>query len=193
MAHENRILIGEVVKPHGLRGELCVQWHAESPELCDDLPRVWLAPAAGRARSFAIASWRMHQKRLLLTLAGIDGRDQAEAWRGARVYADADDLPSVDEGEVYLHELIGLSVQDESGAVLGRLEAVMAEPQEVWTIRTPSGEEILFPARPEFVSEIDLDAGTVTVNPPPGLLDLYLGGDASGEAGIPADDGESRD
>lgn len=174
MAKTDRVLIGEVVKPHGLRGELCVDWHADSPELCDDLPRVWLEPPAGKARAFPVAGWRVHQKRLLLTLRGIDGRDQADAWRGARIYARTEDLPAPDEGEIFLYQLIGLRVLDGEGREVGRIEGVMDHPQEVWTIRAPGGEEILFPAHPDFVTAIDLEGGSVTIAPPPGLLDLYL-------------------
>lgn len=187
MANADRVLIGEVVKPHGLRGELCVEWHADSPELCDDLPRVWLEPPSGKAKAFAIAAWRMHHKRLLLTLQGIGDRTQAEAWRGARIFARTEDMPEPEEGEVFLHQLIGLRVLTVDGRQIGLLESVMAEPQEIWTIRGEGGVEILFPAQPEFVEEIDLGAGSVTVAPPPGLLELYLEqAEPSGESPGPA-------
>jgi 16S rRNA processing protein RimM len=45
----------------------------------------------------------------------------------------------------------------------------------LWSIRTPDGKEVLFPAVEEFVLDIDLEAGSVRIAPPPGLLDLYLG------------------
>ncbi len=182
MAKTDRVLIGEVVKPHGLRGELCVNWYADSPELCGELPRVWLEPPGGTARAFAVQAWRMHQKRLLLTLQGISGRDQAEAWRGAAILARAEDLPAPGEGEIFLHDLIGLRVVDAGGREIGRIESIMTEPQEVWAIRGVGGEEILFPARPEFVERFDLAAGVVAVAPPPGLLDLYLEPEADAAA-----------
>ena len=59
---------------------------------------------------------------------------------------------------------------------IGVITAVAAPAgQELWTITTPAGEEVLLPAVPEFVLDIDLTAEIVVIAPPPGLLDLYLG------------------
>jgi len=172
------VLIGEVAKPHGLKGEFSVRFHADSPSLLDEVGHVWLSSATGgpgaRARRFPVRAWREHQGRLLLWLTGIDDRDQAEAWRGGQVLLKESELPEPEEGEVYLHDLRGLTVFLENGSRLGTITDFMVEPSEVWTITTDKGEEVLFPAAPQFVPSIDLESGSVTIAPPPGLLDLYL-------------------
>ena len=190
MTARERVHIGEIARAHGVRGELSLEWHAESPELCDVLGRLVLEPppkgreagdrgtrparGQGGGRIVPIESWRTHHKRRLVKLKGIDDRDQAEAWRGGAVYALAEDMPPAGEDEVFVRDLPGLRVRLADGRELGVLESVMAEPQEVWTIRTPEDVEVLFPAHPDFVIEMDMEAGTVIIDPPPGLLELYL-------------------
>lgn len=174
MSAKEWVVIGEVAKSHGLKGEFSVQFHADSPSLLDEVGHVWLAAPDRRPKRFPVRAWREHQGRVLLWLAGIDGRDQADAWRGAEVLLKTSELPEPEEGEVYLHDLQGLTVLLEDGSRLGVIAGIMVEPQEVWTITTDEGQEILFPAAPELVPSIDLQAGTVTIAPPPGLLELYL-------------------
>ena len=66
-------------------------------------------------------------------------------------------------------------VLDATGEQLGTLDHVLFHgEQEVWSILTPDGKEILLPAVPEFVADIDLDAEIIRITPPEGLLELYL-------------------
>jgi 16S rRNA processing protein RimM len=117
---------------------------------------------------------------LLLTLAGVDSRDKAEALRRCRLLIHRTALPPPAEGEVYLFSLPGLRVlaREAEGQeeYIGRIASVSSHAgQEIWTILPPQGREILFPAVPDFVLGIDLDAGLVRISPPPGLIALYLG------------------
>jgi 16S rRNA processing protein RimM len=183
MAKQDHVVVAEVIKPHGLRGELVLQCYAESPELFDEVPWIRLAPAQGprgKARRFEIETWRTHKGRVLVKFKGVEGRDQAETWRGFLVSVSADLLPEPEDGEVYLHAILGCEVATEDGKPLGVLEQFSEHGgQEVWSIVTPDGREILLPARPEFVTDIDVEAKRITVAPPPGLLDIYLSQDES--------------
>jgi 16S rRNA processing protein RimM len=178
MAPAKHVVVAEVVKPHGLRGEVVLASHAESDELFGEMEWVRLEPPSGdlrQARRLEIEHWRRHKGRVLLKLRGLDGRDQAELWRGAAVTVPASELPETDEDDVRLHEILGCQVLLHDGAPLGVLEQfAMHGGQEVWSIMTPDGCEVLLPACPEFVAAIDLDARRITVDPPPGLLELYL-------------------
>ncbi len=187
MASQRHVVVAEIVKPHGLRGEIVVDSHAESAELFRGLPWVRLEPPSklrAKPRRFEIESSRTHKGRVLLKLRGLDGRDQAEEWRGWLVTVRADMLPEPDEDEVYLHAILGCEVALEDGAPLGTLAGFEEHGgQEVWTILGPGGREVLLPARPEFVLDIDLDQERITVAPPPGLLDLYLADPDAGDNG----------
>lgn len=191
MSAKKYIVVGEVSKPHGVKGELCIHCRASSPSLFDATDRVRLTPPgqtqpaerAGRrggprSASFKIVSWRPHKDRVLMFLEGVADRDAAEALRGRLVEIDAEALPKASPDEVFIHELLGCRVR-EAGAAddapdLGILEDVLDEAgQELWVIRGPKDREILLPAVPEFVESIDLEAGLIVVCPPPGLLELF--------------------
>lgn len=177
------VAVGRVTKPHGIRGEFCVESHADSPLLFAPGKTVFLAlPApAGkggapqRPKPYEVATLREHTGRLLLTLKGLADRTFAETLRGAEVLVAEADLPEPDEGEVYLHRLLGSRVLLADDTLVGEFESILDTPgNDTWVIRAPSGREVLLPAVPEFVLSLDADAGEIRIDPPEGLLELYL-------------------
>lgn len=179
------IEVGYIVKAHGIRGEISIEYNADSPDLLWD--SVYLAPpsAAEKAekgmglKRYALKKLRMHKERPLIILEGVPDRTAAELLRGLCIFIPESRLPELGEDEVYMSDLPGLTVQvrQEDGSLsrLGELSAAEEQAgQEIWTITTPDGKEVLFPATEDFVESIDLDAETVVITPPPGLLDLYL-------------------
>lgn len=169
------LVVAEVVKSHGLRGEVCIDSHADSPFLFSEVPCLYLAKKGQKPRRFVVRSSRKHKGRMLITFEGVDGRDQADALRGMEVLIREEDLPRANEEDVFMYELEGLSVELEDGTVVGTIsDFILAPGQETWVIISPEGKEILFPAVEEFVLSVDLDAEKVVVDPPEGLIDLYL-------------------
>lgn len=177
------VAVGTVIKPHGIRGELCVESHADSPLLFGAGRTLLLASSSsgggkGRPKPYAVTACREHQDRLLVTLAGIADRDAAETLRGLEILVPATDLPEPDEGEVYLHALLGARVETADGNPVGVFEGILeggAQAEyDTWIIAAPGGREILLPAVPDFLLELDPEAGLIRIDPPPGLLELYL-------------------
>ncbi|ACS78267.1 ribosome maturation factor RimM [Maridesulfovibrio salexigens] len=169
------LVVAEVVKPHGLRGEVCIESHADSPFLFDEVPCLYLAKKGQKPRRFVVRSSRKHKGRVLLTFKGVEDRDQAENLRGMEILVREADLPESGDDEVYMYELEGMSVELEDGTVVGTISNfILAPGQETWVISSAEGKEILFPAVEEFVLSVDLDAEKVVVEPPEGLLDIYL-------------------
>ena len=111
---------------------------------------------------------------VLLRLAGIDSREQAEPLVGQEVQAEARRFPELADGEYYWFQLLGLPVVHAGdGTILGRLEAIWPTgAHDVYVVRQGK-REVLLPAVEEVIQEIDLQAGVVKVRPPEGLLDLY--------------------
>ena len=170
---EGFVLLGVVARPHGIRGELAVDWYAEANP--GDFPRLWLCRRGEEPRAVALAASRQHKGRPLVTLEGVTSRDEAEALRGAALCVPRADLPAPPEGEVYLADLMGADVVLPDGSRLGRLDHVeLPAGREVWAIRTDDGREILFPAQADFIRSFDLAGRKVCIDPPPGLLDVYL-------------------
>ena len=186
MAASSLVVLGRLMKPHGIKGAIRVEYYAESPELLEKP----LMLRAGRfaPRPIRIREWSLWKDQLILTLEGVDDRTQAEQMRGQELLIDASFLPEADDDEPYLRDLLGLTVKLENGDVVGELEDIdFPAGQEMWVIRAPESEggyEILLPAVPEFVLDIDLDAEVVTIAPPEGLLELYRG-----DTGDTPDDG----
>lgn len=177
MSSQPLIPVGKVIKPHGLAGEFSIVLHVDSPDFFDHVSRLYLRPdPQARPRQVRVQSWRMHNSRVLLKLDQVEGRDAVDLLRGAELLVRETDLPPRKEGEIYLRELIGAQVFLPSGPLLGRIQAVSdAGGQELWTIRTEDGREVLFPAHDDLILEVDLSQHLVRIDPPPGLLDLYLG------------------
>ena len=177
MAASSLVVLGRLMKPHGIKGAIRVEYYAESPELLEKP----LMLRAGRfaPRPVRIREWSLWKDQLILTIEGVNDRTQAEQMRGQELLIDASFLPEADEDEPYLRDLLGLTVKLENGETVGELEDIdFPAGQEMWVIRAPEskgGYEILLPAVPEFVLDIDLDAEIVTIAPPEGLLELYAG------------------
>jgi 16S rRNA processing protein RimM len=175
MASKNLVSCGKVLKPHGLKGELCIALYADSPFFLDSIERLYLQKEGQRPKPFRLLSRRPHQNKILVFFENIIGRDQAEEWRGAEVLVRERDLPPKEEGDVYLYELLDSRVYLSDGAYLGILQDVQFHNgSEIWVIMTDNEEEVLFPANEEFVEDVDLTQKRIVISPPEGLLDIYL-------------------
>ena len=149
--------------------------HADSPSLFDAVDTRYLQEGTKPPQPVALASWRAHKGFILVTVKGVTARDQAEKLRGRDVLLRESDLPELGEGEHYLYQLMGCRVVLEDGTEVGELAGFYETgEQDTWVIVTEAGIGILLPAVPEFVLDIDLDAETILIDPPEGLLDLYL-------------------
>jgi 16S rRNA processing protein RimM len=167
-------VVGRVVKPHGIRGELVVDVRTDSPEE-RFVPGAVLATRArdGASGTVTIAAARPHTGRLLVTFEGVVGRDAAEAMRGLLLVVDAADIaPSDDPEEFYDHELEGLEVVDVQGNRIGVVAEVLhTAASDLLSVRRPDGGEALVPFVADIVPTVDVAGGRVVVDPPEGLLD----------------------
>ncbi len=171
------VVVGTVTKPHGIKGELCVYSYAESPSFFSDIPGVYLSAARGSPERHTVVAWRRHKGRVLMTLKGVATRNQAEELRGMEISVLRSDMPATEDDEVYLHDILGFVVVLEDGTELGPFVRFLETPAgEVWSIDNPKGE-IMLPAVDEVILDIDTHTRRITVNPPKGLLDIYLKGD----------------
>jgi len=98
---------------------------------------------------------------------GLLDRTAVEHLRGVMLEVLESDLPPLPEGEYYRHQLIGLTVVDTEGRVLGTLEQVLETgANDVYLVRTPDGGELLLPATEDVVPTVDIPAKRVVVSPP---------------------------
>jgi 16S rRNA processing protein RimM len=167
------LLLGEVLRPHGVLGELRVRIMTDYPERIGELETVYLARdiAGTAARAFKVEKVRRHQGYALMTLRGITNRDHVDPLRGLFVLVSIEDAIPLDEDEIYLFQLIGMTVQTENGRVLGELTDVLETgANDVYVVSSPDHGEILIPAIDETILKTDTDTNTLTVRLLDGLL-----------------------
>ena len=166
-----QVTVGRIGRPHGIRGDVVVGVRTDEPELrfavgsrLDTDP-----PDTG---PLTVAAMRWHSGELLVRFEGYRDRTAAEGLRGTWLRVDLSTLAPSDDPDVFHdHELIGLTVRTVDGTDVGVVEDVLHPAQDVLAVRGASGE-ILVPFVRTIVTDVDIKAGVVTIDPPPGLLDL---------------------
>ncbi len=168
-----QVVVGRIGRPHGIRGEVTVEVRTDDPDL-RFAPGSVLATEPARVGPVTVAAARWHSGRLLLLVAGVSDRTGAEALRGVVLSADLDpDEVPEDPEEFFDHQLRSLRVVTVAGEEVGVVDDVVHLPgQDLLSVRRPDGREVLVPFVAEIVPDIDVSAGLVRVDLPPGLLEL---------------------
>ncbi|MCR5814523.1 MAG: ribosome maturation factor RimM [Desulfovibrio sp.] len=165
------IHMGSLGRPHGIHGEIVLDWYGVSP-FSSDLS-FWLVLGKSEPRSITIEQARRHNGRLLIRIAGITSREAAAELRAAKLYTLRSDLPEPEDGEAYISDLLGADVFLPNGTRLGRFSHLV-QGACVWSISSDDDREILFPADPSFISVLDAKGKRIVIDPPQGLLELYV-------------------
>ena len=169
-----QLVVGRIGRPHGIRGDVVVDVRTDDPELRFATGSVLATePAAGGP--LTVAGFRWHSGRLLVHFAGFDDRDRADELRGIMLVIDSDELEDTGDPEEFRdHELIGLTVTTTAGEQVGRVGDILHCGQDLLVIKgdgARQGAEILVPFVAPLVPEVDVAAGRLVIDPPPGLLD----------------------
>ena len=167
---ERRYLaIGRVVRAHGLRGELSVAVLTEFPDRFETMEWVYLGNEF-EASPYRVEGYRWHKDNILLTLAGITDRTQAELLRGQLVQIPVEEATPLPEGQYYLYQLIGLQVFTIQGEKLGTISQILETgANDVYVVENDD-RQILLPGTPEVVQAIDIARGQMLVNVIDGLI-----------------------
>jgi 16S rRNA processing protein RimM len=165
------LAVGSVTKPFGIKGDLIVQPLTDVPGRFRARRRVHMGRDDKTTESRVIEQAVADGRGVRLKLKGIDNRTAAEKVRGHILYVEETDAVRLPRGTYFIHDIIGLSVSDEQGAVLGTVSDVLRYPaNDVYVVRSSEGE-ILVPAVKEFVRKVDLATRTLVVR----LLDGMRG------------------
>ncbi|RJK98257.1 ribosome maturation factor RimM [Vallicoccus soli] len=166
-----QLVVGRVGRAHGIRGDVAVEVRTDDPERRLG-PGAVLATDPPERGPLVVATGRVHSGRLLLRFEGVHDRTGAEALRGTLLVADVDPEERPEDPEdFYDHQLEDLEVVLADGTVLGRVEEMLHPPgQDLVLVRRPDGAELLVPFVAAIVPEVDLEAGRMVLDPPPGLL-----------------------
>ncbi len=168
------VLVGRILRPHGIRGELKVEIHSDVAERFEpggELLLVSAAASASEARTVRIRTCRPVRGGLLVHLEGCDTRDQADAIRGARLEVERARVPRAPEGAYYYYELVGCECFDAHHGELGRV-VDLVEDGGGCLLRVARGERnLLIPFVAAFLERVDVDGGRIDLRLPPGLVE----------------------
>ncbi|MBN1782197.1 16S rRNA processing protein RimM [bacterium] len=168
---EDFVVIGQVVRPHGLRGELKTRILTDFPERYIINNRYWIRTPGDGSGWRLLKQIRWQNAFVLLRFEDVDSLEAAEAFRNATIEIPRDCCHDLPEGEYYIADLIGLEAKTTDGKILGTLSDVIQQSaQDIYVINKGT-KEILVPAVQEFIEKIDLEAGEILINPIEGLLD----------------------
>lgn len=158
-----RILIGRIHGAFGVRGEVKLESLTEPQgNLVRYQPWI-LRDAAGREREVSGAKARPGGKGLIGTLPGVEDRDAAEALRGAELFVPRSALPPPKDGEFYWIDLEGLRVENLDGVAFGKAAFVFSNGANDVLVVRGDRERMIPWIRPDFVRELDFDAGRILV------------------------------
>ena len=159
----NQIVIGKIVAPHGVRGDIRILPLTEKPEQFLDLDYLLLQDG----RKLTIKHARFHKRMVLVTTEEIKSMNEAELLRDQEVLIKAEDLPELEEGQFYVADLIGLPVYDEEGKQIGTFkDSLSTGSNDVYVISVPGEKDILLPALKIYVKEINLVEKRIVVTLP---------------------------
>jgi 16S rRNA processing protein RimM len=147
------LVVGFLRRAHGVRGEIILDLHTDFPERLQNGRKLFVGE---EHRPMTLSGARPHAKGMLLKFKDIETPEDAGELRNQWVYVRATDVPSLPEGKVYQHELFGFDVVEENGNSLGELvEIIETGANDVYVVKNEAGKEILLPAIPSVILEID--------------------------------------
>ena len=163
-----KIKIGKIVNTVGLKGEVKVYNYSDSIEIYETIESIYVED-----RLTVIENVRAQKNMVILKLEGADDRNAAEALRGKELYITEDDLPELPEGQYYVRDLIGMSVTEEDGNLLGHVTDVLQNTaQDIFEVESENGKQLLIPKVDQFVLDIDAEKREITIRLIEGMLDL---------------------
>jgi 16S rRNA processing protein RimM len=164
------LVVGRVGRAHGLRGEVGVVVHTDSPEQRFAVGSVFELEAG---RQVTVAGTRWHRGTLLIRFDGVTDRTAAEALRGMALTVAADELPEPDDpDEFHDYQLIDLRVELADGSPVGTVKDVLHGPGGELLVLARAGQpDALVPFVRDIVPTVDISGGRLVIVPPEGLLD----------------------
>ncbi len=170
VSEDKRICLGKIADAHGIRGELRIRTYTEAPE---DISAYGPLENEAGDRRFSFSKVRLVKDGIVARLEGIKDRTQAESLKGTLLFVDRARLPEQDDGVWYHTDLIGLAVIDANGATVGEVVSVQNYGAgDLLEIRPEDGSTtLLVPFTEDVVPTVDIAGGSLSINPPEGLLE----------------------
>ena len=166
------ICIGKIINTHGIRGEVKIESYSDFDAQRYRKGNTVYVYAEGSYLPFTVASYRVHKSYPLVAFAGLGNINDVEKYKGCDVFFEKAQREALPAGEYYREDLIGLTVQDTEGDLLGKVIDIEETngAQNNLRIRLDGGRTVLVPYVPQFVAGIDTQAGIITIRRMEGLI-----------------------
>jgi 16S rRNA processing protein RimM len=174
MKKEDCFYLGRIVKKYSFKGELLAKLDTDQPELYEHLDAMFVQ-VRNNLIPFFIESSQLHKSDLLrIKFEDVDSEADADALIKSELYLPLEFLPKLEGNKFYFHEVIGFKITDKSFGNIGVIKAINDSTAQALFEVDRDGIEILIPMNDEFIVEVNRKNKTITVETPPGLIDLYL-------------------
>ncbi|MGI6250755.1 MAG: ribosome maturation factor RimM [Anaerolineaceae bacterium] len=154
------VLAGKLGKTHGIKGEIQMQIHTDFPERMRRGRKVYIG---GDKNLMELESVRPKAAVLLLKFVGIDSPEDARRLTNKEIFVAVKDLPPLESGKLYHHQIIGLEVF-EGETFLGEITEILTTGANDVYVVMKDGRELLLPAIPSVVLHVDTEIGTMQVH-----------------------------
>ncbi|SHF75072.1 16S rRNA processing protein RimM [Caldanaerobius fijiensis DSM 17918] len=156
------LIIGKIVKTHGIRGEVKVYPTTKDINRYDHLKWLYLEKTEQFTR-YDVENVRYHKNMVILKLKGVDTREEAEKLVGGLLKVDRDHAIDLEEDEYFIGDIIDLEVYNVNGVCMGKVTDVISTgSNDVYVVNGPDGE-VLIPAIKQYVKQIDIKKGMMVV------------------------------
>lgn len=153
--------VGQITKPHGVRGEVKVVSFIDSLEDFRTLDKVYLD-----GQIIKITSVKLQTDRAILKIEGIDSIEAAERYRNKYLMIKREDADELPEDSYYIADLIGCAVVDTEGNDLGKVfDVIETGSNDVYWVKGEGKKEVLIPALKDIVVEVDIVNSKITIKP----------------------------
>jgi 16S rRNA processing protein RimM len=147
------LVVGFLRRAHGVQGEMIMDLHTDFPERFRSGRKLFVGE---EHKVMTVEGVRSHAKGLLIKFKGVETPEETARFRNQWVYIKSTDASPLPEGQIYQHELFGFQVLDENETLLGELvEIIETGANDVYVVRNEAGNEILLPAIPSVILELD--------------------------------------
>ena len=163
-AVQQRVAIGYVVRPKGVRGEAVVEPLTGDVDRFDEVEEVTLERSGQPPKRLRIAGWRIDGRGILVKFAGIDSPERVagEVSKGY-LTIPREEVPDPPEGSYYVFDLVGCRVEDQDGSELGKVADVQEMPSADLLVIRNGQKEVLIPLVGDFVTEVLVSERRVVV------------------------------
>jgi 16S rRNA processing protein RimM len=165
------IIVGRIVKPYGVTGEMKIEPMTDFPERFKGLRSVYLVSPVGKETIYEIQEVRYAGGALYIRLNGFDTPEKAKALNGWFIKVPAEDAAPLPEGMYYWFELIGMEVVSESGERFGSIVDIFETGSNDVYVVKHGKREVYVPATREVIKEIDRKAKRMVIHLMDGLIE----------------------